>query len=118
MDLIVPFFFLIFNDFFLIFQPKEILRVNFRILKTFVAAMKYLMKQLKRLQGAEGLVTNELRSMKNHTKALINHLQKIVKIIVSVFLYFRGMLHHTYILFLKLRGSYISTGILNLFYCN
>ncbi|XP_027041561.1 uncharacterized protein LOC113669686 [Pocillopora damicornis] len=61
--------------------PKEILRVNFRILKTFVAAMKYLMKQLKRLQGAEGLVTNELRSMKNHTKALINHLQKIVKII-------------------------------------
>ena len=50
--------------------------------------MKYLMKQLKRLQGAEGLVTNELRSMKNHTKALINHLQKIVKIIVSVFFVF------------------------------
>ena len=103
---------------FLIFQPKEILRVNFRILKTFMAAMKYFMKQLKRVKGAERLVTNELRSMKNHTKALINHLQKIVKIIVSVFLYFRGMLHHTYIFFLKQKGSYISTGILNLFYCN
>ena len=84
-----------------------------------MAAMKYFMKQLKRVKGAERLVTNELRSMKNHTKALINHLQKIVKIIVSVVLYFCGMLHHTYIFFLKLKGSYISTSILNLFlYCN
>ena len=46
-----------------------------------MSAIKNSMRQLNRRQDAKGLFINELGSMKKHTMALINHLQRIVKII-------------------------------------